>query len=96
MTFIFTIVYNIKLLCLWISSIATEKKWVHLFLSHSRAADSVVSCLIWHKFKCIQDFMVALLNCKNEEDPFKYEGTRVVTTFQHCMNVGIFQTLKGS
>ena len=25
--------------------------------------------------------MVVLVTCKNEEDPFKNEGTRVVTTF---------------
>ena len=26
-------------------------------------------------------FIVGLVNCKNEEDPSKNEGTRVVTTF---------------
>ena len=33
------------------------------------------------KFKLIQTFMVILDTCKNEEDPSKYEGTRVDTTF---------------
>ena len=33
------------------------------------------------KFKPIQAFMVGLVICKNEEDPSKNEGTRVVTTF---------------
>ena len=28
----------------------------------------------------IQTFMGVLVTCKNEEDPFKNEGTRVVTT----------------
>ena len=28
----------------------------------------------------IQDFMAILINCKNEEDPIKNEGARVVTT----------------
>ena len=31
------------------------------------------------KFKPIQAFTVGLVFCKNEEDPFKNEGTRVVT-----------------
>ena len=33
------------------------------------------------KFKLIQDFIVVLLICWNEEDPFKIKSTRVVTTF---------------
>ena len=33
------------------------------------------------KFKLIQAFIVGLIVCKNEEDPFKIERTRVVTTF---------------
>ena len=36
---------------------------------------------ILQKFKLIQAFMVGLVICKNEEDPSKNEGTRVVTTF---------------
>ena len=31
------------------------------------------------KSKKIQDFMVALVTCKNEEDPIKNEGARVAT-----------------
>ena len=34
---------------------------------------------IWLKFKLIQAFMVILVTCKNEEDPIKNEGTRVLT-----------------
>ena len=30
--------------------------------------------------KLIQPFMGVLVTCKNEEDPFKKEGARVVTT----------------
>ena len=30
--------------------------------------------------KLIQAFMVVLVTCKNEEDPIKKEGARVVTT----------------
>ena len=33
------------------------------------------------KFKLIQALIVVLIVCKNEEDPFKIERTRVVTTF---------------
>ena len=33
------------------------------------------------KFKLIQALIVVLIVCKNEEDPFKIESTRVVTTF---------------
>ena len=29
----------------------------------------------------IQAFVDGLVTCKNDEDPFKNEGTRVVTTF---------------
>ena len=32
------------------------------------------------KFELVQDFMVVLLTCKNEEDPIKYRGARVFTT----------------
>ena len=35
---------------------------------------------IWPKIKLIRDFMVVLLTCKNEEDPIKNEGVRVLTT----------------
>ena len=34
---------------------------------------------IWLNFKPIRDFMVVLVTCKNEEDPIKNEGARVVT-----------------
>ena len=37
------------------------------------------SCL--NSNKLIQALIVVLIICKNEEDPFKIESTRVVTTF---------------
>ena len=43
-------------------------------------ANSVVGGQVWPKSKLIQAFMVVLVTCKNEEDPFKNEGARVVTT----------------
>ena len=33
------------------------------------------------KFKLIQAFMIVLVTCKNEEDPIKNEGDRLLTTF---------------
>ena len=33
------------------------------------------------RFKLIRAFSVGLITCKNEKDPSKNEGTRVVTTF---------------
>ena len=52
-----------------------------LFLRRSRAANIVVGDGILTKFKVIQAFIVVIVTCKNEEDPSKKEGTRVVTTF---------------
>ena len=61
-----------------------ELEWSqHYSLIHwtSRAANSEVSDGILSKFKLIRAFIVGLVICKNEEDPSKNEGTRVVTTF---------------
>ena len=35
---------------------------------------------MWPKIKLIQSFIGVLVTCKTEEDPFKNEGARVVTT----------------
>ena len=43
-------------------------------------ANSVAGGWMWPKIKFIQTFMGVLVTCKNEEDPFKNEGARVVTT----------------
>ena len=45
------------------------------FFECSRVADSVVGDGIWQKFNLIQAFMVVLVTCKNDEDPFKNEST---------------------
>ena len=50
------------------------------FFRRSRAANSEVSGGILPKFKLIQAFIVVLLTCKNEEDPIKIEGARVLTS----------------
>ena len=39
--------------------------------------------------------MVGLVACKNDEDPSKNEGTRVVTTFSHYKSMGIFPDAQG-
>ena len=44
--------------------------------------------------KLIKAFMVVLVTCKNEEDPIKKEGARVVTAMLHYQS--IFKMLKGS
>ena len=54
---------------------------LHIGALYVRAANSVVGDGIWHKFKVIQAFMLVLVTCKNEEDPSKNEGTRVVRIF---------------
>ena len=53
----------------------------YTFFNRSRAANLVVGDGIWQKFKLIQAFMVVLVTCKNDEDPFKNESPRVLTTF---------------
>ena len=45
------------------------------------AANSAVHGPIWSNFELVQDFMVVLHTCKNEEDPIKNRGARVFTTF---------------
>ena len=51
------------------------------FLRHSRGTNSKMCDGILTKFKLIKALIVVLIVCKNEEDPFKIERTRVVTTF---------------
>ena len=41
--------------------------------------DAAVHGPIWPNFEPVQDFMVVLLTCKNEEDPIKTRGARVCT-----------------
>ena len=80
---------------LWFSSIPASMKTIRLkikalecyqdyisgFFRRSKAANSEVSGGILQKFKLIQAFKVALVTFKNEEDPIKNEGARVLTTF---------------
>ena len=47
------------------------------------------------KIKLIQTFMGFLVTCKNEEDPFKNEGARVVTTDLQLLVYAIFYDAQG-
>ena len=51
-----------------------------IFSKRSRAGNSKVPGRILLNFEPIQDIMGLLVACKNEEDPIKNEGARVVTT----------------
>ena len=61
-----------------------------VFFRRSRATNSKVSGGILPKFELIQAFIVVLFTCKNEEDPIKNEGARVLTRFPHYKSMGIF------
>ena len=52
-----------------------------IFIRRSREANSEVSGGILPQFKLIQAFIVVLVTCKNEEDPIKNKGARVLTRF---------------
>ena len=46
-----------------------------------RAANSVVSGLIWMKIKLVQDFMHVLVTCKYKKDRLKNNREKVDTSF---------------
>ena len=52
-----------------------------VFFRRSRAANSEVRGGILPKFELIQAFIVVRVTCKNEEDPIKNVGARVLTRF---------------
>ena len=54
-------------------------KSMGIFFRRSRAANSAVLGRIILKFELARDIIDVLVICKNEEDPIKNEGTRVVT-----------------
>ena len=53
-----------------------------IFFKRSRAANSAVCGQIRPKFELIQDYIVVLVTCKNEEDPIKNQSTRELTSLQ--------------
>ena len=52
---------------------------IQLYIRCLSAANSVVGGRVWQIIKFIQAFMDVLVTYKNEEEPFKNEGARVVT-----------------
>ena len=61
-----------------------------VFFRRSRAANSEVSDGILPKLELIQALIVVLVTCKNEEDPIKNEGARVLTRFSPLKVYGNF------
>ena len=57
-----------------------EYSQIKYFFNLSRAANSAVHGWIRPNFKLILDYIVVLVTCKNEEDPIKNEGARVLTS----------------
>ena len=51
------------------------------FFRCSRAANSVVSGLIWPKFELVRDFMHVLVTCKYKKDQIKNKREKVETSF---------------
>ena len=51
------------------------------FFRRSRAANSVISGLIWPKFELVQDFMHVLVTCKYRKDQIKNNREKVETSF---------------
>ena len=46
---------------------------------------------IWPNFELVRDVMNVLVTCKNEEDPIKNEGARVVTIFSPLYSYGSYR-----
>ena len=59
------------------------------------ATYSEVSSGILPKFKLIQALIVILVTCKNEEDPIKNKGARVLQDFPHYKFMRIFSDAQG-
>ena len=74
--------------------VLTRLELCHFFRS-PRAANSKVSGGILPKFELIQAFIVVLVTCKNEEDPNKNEGARVLTRFSPLKVYGNFSDAQG-
>ena len=71
---------KLKMKVLDCSQDLSHYKSMGIFSRRSRAANAVVHRPIWSNFELVQDLMVVLLTCKNEEDPIKNRGARVFTT----------------
>ena len=60
--------------------VRTVLKLVKDCFNWSSAPNSSVHSWIWLNFDLIRNFIVVLVTCKNEEDPIKNRGDRVLTT----------------
>ena len=56
------------------------------------SSNSLVGGQVRRKIKLIQTFMDVHVTCKNEKDPFRNEGARVVS---HCKSMQIFYDAQG-
>ena len=54
---------------------------LYVIFSDAQGQPTPVGGRILPKFELIQAFIVVLVTCKNEEDPIKNEGARVLTRF---------------
>ena len=63
------------------NSNSSEIIWLSFLPARMKKTRSIVSGGIPPKFEVIQAFMVVLVTCKNEENPIKNEGARVLTIF---------------
>ena len=65
----------------WVSASMKKIRSKMKALECPTATNSEVSGGILPKFELIQAFIVVLITCKNEENPIKNEGVRVLTRF---------------
>ena len=65
----------------FLNSNPSKLLWLVLLSARMKKNHPKISDGILPKFKIIQALIVVLIVCKNEEDPFKIESTRVVTIF---------------
>ena len=56
-------------------------KYICDYLRRSRAAYSIVSSLIWPKFKLVRDFLHILVTCKYKKDQIKRNREKVEKPF---------------
>ena len=63
---------------------------------HSRAANSVISGLIWQKFTVIQALWLSLLPARMKKINSKMQVLECSQHLSHCKSKGIFRMLKGS
>ena len=81
-------IQNLVLICLLVFKILSKNQ----ILTSIKGRNFVANL---SKFELIQAFMHVLDICKNEEDPIKNEGARLLTRFLHYKSMGIFPDAQG-